>query len=187
MPYKKHVIFATVVTLFSSGEAPVLASGGKSHWGYTGHEGPAQWSKLNNDYHMCKAGKKQSPIDISNAQGTKLGNIDFNYKANPKNIVNNGHTVQVNMDKGSHIVISNKTYNLLQFHFHSPSEHTLDGKAAHMVAHFVHKAEDNQLGVVAVLMNKGKANKVIAQLWDNMPTTAGERSEERRVGKECRL
>jgi len=155
----------------------VQASGGKAHWGYEGHEGPAHWGELSHDYHMCKEGKQQSPINITDTHKGKLDKIKFSYQASAKNIVNNGHTIQVNMNKGSSITVGGKTYHLLQFHFHSPSEHTINGKPADMVAHFVHQAKDGQLGVVGVLINKGKANKVIGQLWKKLPTTSGDSND----------
>lgn len=155
----------------------VQASGGKAHWGYEGQEGPVHWGELSHDYHMCKDGKQQSPINITNAHKGKLGKIKFSYQASAKNIVNNGHTIQVNMNKGSSITVGGKTYHLLQFHFHSPSEHTVNGKPADMVAHFVHQAKDGQLGVVGVLINKGKANKAIGQLWKKLPTASGDNND----------
>jgi carbonic anhydrase len=153
---------------------PVHASSGKAHWTYEGHEGPENWGDLSPDYHLCKDGKHQSPIDIKGAQSAKLDKIKFSYKASAKEIINNGHSIQVNMNKGSSITVGGKTYSLLQFHFHSPSEHTFDGKPADMVAHFVHQAKDGQLGVVAVSMKKGKANKTLASLWKHMPAKTGE-------------
>lgn len=171
----KTAMFSSILCLTLAGA--VEASPGKAHWGYEGHEGPAHWGELSHDYHLCKDGKQQSPIDITNAQKGKPGKIKFSYTAGPKNIINNGHTIQVNMNAGSSITVGGKTYNLLQFHFHSPSEHTINGKPADMVAHFVHQAKDGQLGVVAVLLNKGKANTVINQLWKNLPGTAGKGEE----------
>jgi len=156
---------------------PVHASSGKAHWTYEGHEGPEHWGDLSPDYQLCKDGKQQSPIDITGAQAAKLDKIKFSYKASAKEIINNGHSIQVNMNKGSSITLGGKTYNLLQFHFHSPSEHTFDGKPADMVAHFVHQAKDGQLGVVAVSMKKGKANKTLAGLWKHMPAKAGEQKK----------
>lgn len=155
--------------------AITLAGAGKAHWGYGGHEGPSHWGELTHDYHMCKDGKKQSPINISAASKAKLDNIKFSYKASAKEILNNGHTIQINMNKGSKITVNGKDYNLLQFHFHSPSEHTVDGKPADMVAHFVHQAADGQLGVIGVLMKKGKANTALAKLWSNMPSKKGDK------------
>ena len=124
----KRILTVILLTLPTFWHAELVASG-KTHWAYEGHDGPDNWGTLSPDYHMCKDGKKQSPIDIYGAKRVKLGSIKFNYKASPKNIINNGHTVQVNMNKGSTITaINGKTYQLLQFHFHSPSEHSIDGR-----------------------------------------------------------
>ena len=155
-----------------------LASGG-AHWAYGGHEGPEHWGGLSHDYAMCKDGKKQSPINISSTQHAKLSRINFSYSAEPKEILNNGHTVQVNMKKGSSVTVDGKKYNLLQFHFHAPSEHTIDGQATDMVAHFVHQAKDGQLGVVGVLFKiAGKnttANTTLEKLWRYMPKQSGDK------------
>ena len=148
--------------------AAAYAGEGKSHWGYAGHEGPEHWGGL------CQQGKSQSPIDISNTTPGKLDGIRFSYKASAKEIVNNGHTIQVNMHDGSSISVGGKTYKLLQFHFHSPSEHTINGKPADMVAHFVHQADDGQLGVIGVTMVKGNANATLAELWKHLPGKTGE-------------
>lgn len=133
----KTVAFSSLVVLSLSSHTQ--AAGGKAHWSYEGHAGPAHWGELSHDYHMCKDGKKQSPINITNANQGASSEIKFSYRTAAKNIVNNGHTIQVNMSKGSSITVSGKKYNLLQFHFHSPSEHTINGKPADMVAHFVHQ------------------------------------------------
>ena len=160
----------TIATLIILGlGSPVFAAGGQAHWSYEGHDGPTHWSG------MCQEGKHQSPIDISNATPAKLDGIRFDYRTSPKEIVNNGHTIQVNMHEGSSIHVGGKTYKLLQFHFHSPSEHTINGKAADMVAHFVHQADDGQLGVIGATMVKGKANSTLTELWKHLPPSAGEK------------
>jgi carbonic anhydrase len=155
------------------------ASGKGAHWGYEGHEGPAHWGEMSKDYQTCMAGEKQSPIDISAAETADLAAIEFHYAASHIDMVNNGHTIQVNYAGDSKVTVAGKTYTLLQFHFHSPSEHTINGKAADMVAHLVHQAEDGQLGVIGVLMNKGAENKTIASLWQHMPAKSGDHKKAR--------
>ncbi|MDH5777608.1 MAG: carbonic anhydrase family protein [Gammaproteobacteria bacterium] len=144
------------------------------HWDY---ENPADWADLSPDFHLCKGGTRQSPIDITKTKKTPLGSIIFNYKKGPKEIVNNGHTIQVNMHKGNYITVSGKRYDLLQFHFHSPSEHTVDGKPADLVAHFVHKARDGELGVVAVLFKDCQENNTVSELWRKMPDKVGKKNK----------
>lgn len=142
----------------------------KSDWDYTA---PNDWGNIKADYHLCKKGTRQSPIDITTTKLARLSHIKFDYRKGPKNIFNNGHTIQVNMNKGNYIVVSGKRYELLQFHFHSPSEHTVDGKPTDMVAHFVHKAKDGELAVVAVLFKACQENDTIAQIWRRLPDEAG--------------
>ena len=151
----------------------VFAAGGKAHWGYEGDEGPSHWGDLSNDYATCKTGKSQSPINIDLTTTAKLANIKFNYQASAIDVVNNGHTIQVNYAQGSTLSVGGKNYKLLQFHFHSPSEHEVNGKPYDMVAHLVHQAADGQLGVIGVLMKVGKANSVIASIWNHMPKESG--------------
>jgi len=153
----------------------IVAAEGQSNWGYEGPQGPAHWGDLAAEYTTCKTGTNQSPIDIASAKAVKLANIKFNYKPSTLDVINNGHTIQVNYAKGSTIDVGDKVYKLLQFHFHSPSEHTVKGKPYDMVAHLVHQADDGQLGVVGVLMKQGKnSNPVIATVWKHMPKKAGE-------------
>lgn len=148
-------------------------SGDNEHWGYGDSNGPNEWGDLNSNYHLCKNGKQQSPIDITKTQKAKLSRIAFNYKTGPREIINNGHSVQVNMRKGNSILVSGKRYYLKQIHFHAPSEHLIDGKPADMVAHFVHKAGDGQIAVVAVMMNGCLENSTLGNLWKKLPTKAG--------------
>ena len=152
----------------------IFAADEKAHWGYDGHEGPSHWGDISSDYSTCKTGKSQSPINIETTTAVKLANIKFNYQASPIDVVNNGHTIQVNYAKGSMLNVGGKNYKLLQFHFHSPSEHEVNGKPYDMVAHLVHQAADGQLGVIGVLMKIGKVNSVIASIWNHLPTASGD-------------
>lgn len=148
-----------------------------THWSYEGEGAPAHWGDLKPEFIACKTGTHQSPIDINSKTAPKPGDIAFSYSGIATDIVNNGHTLQVNFAQGSTITVNGKLYTLLQFHFHSPSEHTVDGKPADMVVHLVHKSDDGQLGVIGVLMDAGKNNKVLASLWARMPKHEGETVE----------
>lgn len=150
---------------------------GKTHqaeWGYTGKNGPENWGKISKQYSLCKDGKNQSPINISGFEQTNLPKIDVNYKQSPLNISNNGHTVQVNYNSGSNVKIGNKQYNLQQVHFHTPSEHAVEGKNSPMEVHFVHKDQQGKLGVIGVLVEQGKENKELQNIWNNIPKTPGQ-------------
>lgn len=141
---------------------------GGLHWSYQGAGAPYYWGDLKEAFATCKSGKQQSPIDISSAVITSLPEIDIHYDDTALDVINNGHAIQVNYQAGSYITVAGKRYNLLQFHFHSPSEHTVGGKRYDMVAHLVHKADDGQLAVIAIMMKQGHSNPLIEQLWTQL-------------------
>lgn len=150
----------------------------KAHWGYEGHAGPEHWGELNHEFATCSSGKQQSPINIqSSAANTNLDDIAFDYKSITPEVLNNGHTIQANYSAGSGIEVNGKHYDLLQFHFHTPSENTVDGKPYNMEMHLVHKSKDGQLAVVGVFMKQGDQNDVLQKLWDDMPQKAGEKKQ----------
>lgn len=167
----KHVILllaiAIVTTLLIS--LPVLAAVSSTHWSYGGTENPTQWGKLSEDFALCELGRDQSPINIINTIEDSPAEIDFDYKPSPLVVVNNGHTIQVNYAQGSTVTINGKKYALLQFHFHTPSEHNINDKASPMELHLVHRNEAGQLAVVGVMLNQGIANPLIAEIWKQIP------------------
>jgi carbonic anhydrase len=138
-------------------------------WSYDGEHGPRHWAALNKEYASCGVGKAQSPVDIRGAVTSKLAPIQFDYRATPLHIIDNGHTVQVNYGAGSSITVDGKRYELVQFHFHRPSEETIDGTAFPMEAHLVHKDAEGHLAVVAVLLRQGIENPFLRSLWANLP------------------
>jgi carbonic anhydrase len=144
-----------------------------AHWAYTGHAGPSEWGTMSPEFSVCKLGKFQSPIDIRGAKPADLPAIKFDYKPSALKIIDNGHTIQVNYAPGSSIDVGGVRYELLQFHFHKPSEEKINGKAHAMVAHLVHKNAEGKLAVVAVLLDKGGASELIDTLWKNIPPEKG--------------
>ena len=134
----------------------------QAHWGYKGENGPSEWGDLSADYVLCAEGKQQSPINIAAGSTQDLPEIAFHYRPTELNIVNNGHTIQVNYAAGSSIEIGGAVYRLLQFHFHAPSEHTVDGKHSALEMHLVHQKSDGALGVVGIMINPGQTNEPFA-------------------------
>jgi len=141
------------------------------HWGYEGKGGPDQWGSIKEEYLECGEGTQQSPINIAGkkALSASIGEITFNYKPSPLEVLNNGHTVQVNFAPGSSINFRSKTYELLQFHFHSPSEHQIDYRYADMEAHLVHKSADGKLAVIGVMLQNGANHPVMDAIWEHFP------------------
>ena len=152
----------------AAGSASFAQAEGK-HWSYGKHGGPAEWGEVDPAFASCQLGKVQSPIDIRDAKVADLPAIKFDYQPAPLRVIDNGHTIQVNYPPGSSIDVGGTRYELVQFHFHRPSEEKVDGKAHAMVAHLVHKGADGKLAVVAVLLDKGGDNPTIHAIWSHLP------------------
>ena len=145
------------------------------HWGYTGEAGPENWSKLDAKFAMCGEGRNQSPIDLANLVKADLKPLTFEYKAGATDIVNNGHTIQVNCEAGSFLTVDGHPFELKQFHFHSPSENRIRGRAFPLEGHLVHADKDGNLAVIAVMFEQGAANPLLGKLWGRMPAKDGEK------------
>jgi len=157
---------------FMAGVSGSLPAGAEDHhWSYSGEGGPSHWAELDAKNRACGAGKSQSPIDIRtrDVHKKKLPPLVFEYRPTPLHIIDNGHSIQVNVDRGSTLRIGDKTYELVQFHFHHPSEERINGKNSEMVAHLVHRDKAGRLAVVAVLLNVGRLNATVESLWRHLP------------------
>lgn len=141
-----------------------------AHWDYEGAMGPENWGK---EFPTCGKGKSQAPLNITGPFQKVRFNLAPDYKQGQLKIVNNGHTIQVNVASGSKIRIDGKPYDLVQFHFHRPSEEHLDGKPSAMVIHFVHKNLEGELAVLAVMLREGNENPGIKTLWTHAPKKEG--------------
>jgi len=160
------------------------ASARPVHWNYSEEEGPTHWAELSPVYALCGSGKSQSPIDLlpDASKGTadwkieyKMTNLQIGHNENVKELINNGHTIQVTTQEGSSIVYNGKRYQLKQFHFHTPSEHSFNGKHAPMEIHLVHQSDDDSLAVIAVLVNEGKHNNNFDEIIKYLPNAPGEK------------
>jgi len=139
-----------------------------AHWSYEGETGPSHWGTLSEEYALCGTGQQQSPIDITESVTADLPPLEFNDSPIPVVIENNGHTIK--MTAAGTLKIGDDEYQLFQFHTHTPSEEAINGKQADMVIHMVHKNAQDQLAVVAVLLEVGEtANPLIQTLWNVMP------------------
>ena len=144
------------------------------HWDYQGAGGPEHWGAMKPEFAKCSSGARQSPIDIRDGIRLQLDPVQFDYKPSAFRVIDNGHTVQVNLAAGSSIEVMGRRYELLQFHFHRPSEERIDGRQFDMVAHLVHKDIDGRLAVVAVLLERGSALPIVQTVWNNLPLEKGE-------------
>ncbi|MBA1420931.1 MAG: carbonic anhydrase family protein [Epsilonproteobacteria bacterium] len=143
------------------------------HWSYEGEGAPENWAKIDKKFFMCKEGENQSPIDLKGFTESELPPITFNYKLVSTEILDNGHTEQVNVKEDSSITVDEIVFDLKQFHFHTPSENNINGKSFPLEAHFVHASKDGELAVVAVMFEEGVENEALKELWSVMPTEVG--------------
>ena len=120
----------------------------------------------------CKSAV-QSPIDINPDQAipAQLPEIQYEYKPFQMSIVDNGHTIQGMGSENSFITVGEKRYKFLQFHFHSPSEHTVNGEAYPLELHLVHQeVGTDDLAVVGVFIEEGTENNFLGDVFSEIPS-----------------
>jgi carbonic anhydrase len=138
-------------------------------WSYSGETGPDHWADMSSDNSLCQSGKMQSPIDLKWHKPVKGAILHPSYKASKAFVTDNGHAIQMAFDMGGGIKINGQTYDLMQVHFHSPSEHTLSGKHFPLEAHFVHKNADGKTVVLAAFYKEGRENAMLTKIWNAIP------------------
>ena len=157
-----------------------------AHWGYEGKDGPEYWPRLSPAYAACSQGREQSPINIVQTASGDQGAWKLDYKQTSLkiahhehviDIVDNGHTIQVTVDEGSTLATGRSVYRLKQFHFHTPSEHTIDGSHFPLEVHFVHQDEQGRFAVLAALYQEGPANENLAKIIAHFPKAKGQSAE----------
>jgi len=168
---KKQLTLALAVAALAA--APLWAVE-HAHWGYTGEAGPQHWAQLDPAYATCGKGRHQSPVNLRGFADGHLKPIRFQYAAGGHEVINNGHTVQVNYTIGSDIRVAGQRYELRQFHFHSPSENHIEGKSYPLEADFLHSDGKGHLAVVAVMFKLGAENRALDEVWNVLPMHSGE-------------
>jgi carbonic anhydrase len=162
------------------------------HWGYGEDDGPRHWGSLNADWALCASGTEQSPIDIrtageypdadSPALDLPAVGVRIIRQEHVWEVLDNGHTIQVNVDAGSSLTVGDQTFDLQQYHFHAPSEHTVDGEYYAMEMHLVHASATGGLAVIGVFIEEGGHNVAFEPVWGNLPTEQGTEVRVENVG-----
>ena len=154
--------------------ATSFAATAQTPYGYDVDTGPERWGQLADDYAMCERGDMQSPIDL--AGNNAVGTIDMtvDYQPVPLTVSNKGKTLQADFSPGSTMTSGGMVFNLIQIHFHTPSEHAISGKRYPLTGHFVHATEDGKLGVLGIMFEEGAANPELARILAAMPQTPTE-------------
>jgi len=162
-----------------------VAAHEEPHWSYEGATGTSNWGSLSADWSPCGEGKSQSPIDIDQTMRPDLTELKAQFKPAALRVIhhphvadeiNNGHTIQVNYTEGDVATIGGEQFQLMQYHFHSPSEHTVHGQSYPMEMHLVHQSAAGKLAVVGVFIEEGVHNPAFDPIWTNLPTTKGAKS-----------
>jgi carbonic anhydrase len=143
------------------------------HWEYSGQSGPEYWGQIKPEFRLCETGLRQSPINIVGKTRSGAPKLSFQYRVSPLKLINNGHTIQANYGGGSNLLVNGEPFELVQFHFHTPSEEWVQGRASDLVVHLVHKNKSAKLAVVAVLMDIGVAHPGLKTIWDWLPEREG--------------
>jgi carbonic anhydrase len=141
------------------------------HWTYDGEEGAEHWSNLCQDFRNCSEGLHQSPIDIETVQLKEVFSygLNFRYHASNVDVVNNGHTIEVDVDEKNELLVEDRIFELKQFHFHEPAEHRLDGVLFPMEMHLVHVDTSGRLAVVGIFIKEGYPNPTLDEIWQQLP------------------
>lgn len=165
-------------------DAHLSAAAHSKYWDYGDEAGPEQWGSLNPEFVLCDEGVQQSPVDLNPAlaednevevrRNFQPATVHVSFQESTVNVLDNGHTIQVSFDEGNTVDVGDQEYALVQYHFHAPSEHTLNGEHFPMEAHFVHASESRELAVVGVFIEQGEHNAAFDPVWSIMPHEAGE-------------
>jgi carbonic anhydrase len=157
-----------VTALFALGAmaAPGFAAG--QTFGYFGELGPAFWGELAPAWQTCGSGEIQSPVNFKH--GNKpFHRLPISYGETDGEIFNNGHTIEIETQGQNTLTFAGVTYDLVQFHFHTASEHRVAGRGYDMELHLVHAAGDGTNAVVAVFLKRGRSSRALAPIFENLP------------------
>jgi carbonic anhydrase len=153
----------------------VAATASAQPFAYFGERGPEHWGDLSPAYATCSTGLEQSPVDFGplTLLSTRRRGLSLHYGETLGRIFNNGYTVEVETEGANTIEIDGVEFELLQFHFHNPSEHRFDGRGSDMELHLVHRSAAGELAVVGVLLNRGSTSGALSVVFDHLPTEVG--------------
>ena len=170
---KKVIALSIAVGISFAGVTGEAHHAEHPHWGYNGKEGPAHWSDIDPKFRMCRLGVNQSPVDLHRFVDANLSKLKIYYAGIAHDVVNNGHTIKITTQGRDEVVVDGKKFNLIQFHFHTPSEHTINGKHYPLEGHFVHKSKDGEYLVIAIMYKEGKHNKALQKVLNDMSAQKG--------------
>ncbi len=157
------LVFTTTFTL-----VPAVSA---QDFGYFGEDGPPHWAELTPDFAVCGSGEEQSPVDFSRRalRGRTFNRVPASYGSTEGEIFDTGHTIEVETEGHNVLTLDGIEFELVQFHFHTPSEHTIRGRGADLEVHLVHRSAAGELAVVGVLIRRGKSSGALAPFFELLP------------------
>ncbi|KAF0899870.1 hypothetical protein E2562_025114 [Oryza meyeriana var. granulata] len=148
--------------------------------------GPEHWGKIKPEWAHCGTGEMQSPIDLTHKRVTLvrgLGYLNHSYRAAEASIVNRGHDIMVRLDgDAGSVVINGTAYYLRQLHWHSPTEHSVDGRRYDMELHMVHESAENEAAVIGLLFEVGRPDRFLQKMEPFLRMIADKKDREEKVG-----
>ncbi|XP_073112378.1 alpha carbonic anhydrase 7-like isoform X1 [Elaeis guineensis] len=148
--------------------------------------GPDHWGEIHKEWATCNNGDMQSPIDLTHERVKilpGLGRLKRNYRASNATLKNRGHDIMLEwVEGGGWIRINGNEYQLKQCHWHSPSEHTVDGKRFDLEIHMVHESSDEKIAVVGIIYKTGRPDTFLSELMEHIKEVADTEEKETNVG-----
>ena len=137
---------------------------------------PTNWGNLpGENFAQCIEGDAQSPIayDEETAQRKRLPRLRPRFGESVLEVERLGTNFEAFVEAGSGFTrVGRKRFELIQYHFHSASEHVVNGERFPLEMHFVHRASDGALAVLAVLIKEGEELEEIEPLIEALPAVA---------------
>lgn len=153
---------------------PIFAA---APWGYHGELGPEHWGSLDPSYALCSEGQEQSPIDLPTDDlpgNCSAASLSFSYRSHVLDLLHTGESIKATpRGTPSSITLAGQRYNLIQFHWHTPSEHAVNGVRTPIEMHFVHQNASGQLAVVGVFIRQGSYNAAMNPIFSHLPHETG--------------
>jgi carbonic anhydrase len=138
-------------------------------FGYFGAAGPTFWSELSPDWIRCRDAQIQSPVDFRLPFRPQWRELSIEYGQTTGEIFNNGHTIEVETEGRNTLTLAGIKYALVQFHFHSVSEHRVEGRDFDMEMHLVHASADGSIAVIGVFLTRGSSSGSLAPIFQKLP------------------
>ncbi|TSB44696.1 carbonic anhydrase [Alkalicoccobacillus porphyridii] len=151
----------------------------EAEWSYEGHKGPDYWESLSSEYKACGQGSQQSPINIDTKENASIKEAEldlvFDYNETIYSVEDNDEIFQANsFDLNNNtLMINEDEYRLHQVALHTPSEHTIDEEEFPLEIQLVHENEEEEQLIISVLVEEGKENKILKDVWMALPAKDG--------------